>query len=343
MLSRAVLLVLLLLAAPLHAQGLLPILDAARVPDLDARGREGYLRFVRQNHPRAFALGADGRWGAAWGQASAEAAQAAALENCTKGGGWDCALYAVDNAIVWQDRAWAPAAPPGRFAGGLAFDLVPDGRFLWWGVREAAGVYVWAHGRSAGFDSRGQQPPPQLRWFNNARFDVMRFDRHPNSDDPDRAAGWLRESLLVLRGAGYRRIVVGGQSRGGWNALMMLAEPGLADAVVAIAPARHGDGAINNPHYPRATEDFHDLAAKVADRRARVVIAGFQGDPFVPDPAARSALVRTLLTPRVAGVLWLDRPEGFQGHGAGRTWRFSETYGACIFRFVTAASPPAGC
>lgn len=346
MLRRVLPLLFLLLAgvAPwARAQAPPPILDAARVPGLDARGREGYLRFTRQNHPRAFALSGEGRWGAAWGQSDRSAAESAALANCAKSGARDCRIYARNNEIAWPGHAWAPSAPPGRFAGGIAFEVLPDARFLFWGAQAASGVYVWGHGRSAGQDSRGQQPPPQLRWFNNAGFDVMRFDRHPNSDDPDRAAGWLREALIALRGAGYRRIVVGGQSRGGWNALMMLAEPGLADAVVAMASARHGDGAISNPNYPRATEDFRDLVEKAADRRARVVIAGFQGDPFVPDPAARDALVREVLAGRVARLLWIDRPEGFQGHGAGSGWRFADAYGSCIFRFVTAADPPSGC
>ncbi len=313
------------------------------MPDLDPAGRRAYQRFTRQNHPRAFALGSDGRWGAAWGQASPAAAEAAALAHCREGGAQGCTLYALDNALVWTGREWAPPPPPGRLAGGRAFELVPDGRYLWWGAAGAAGAYVWAHDLSAGFDSRGQQPPPQLRWFNNAGFDVMRFDRHPNGDAPDRAAGWLRESLLALRAAGYRLLVVGGQGRGGWNALMMLAEPGLTDAVVAMAPTRHGDGALADPNDPRPAQDFQELLAQVADRRARVVIAAFAGDAALPDPAAQSARVSALLVPRAAAVLSIDRPYGFEGHGVGRTWRFSDAYGGCIFRFVTAAAPPAGC
>lgn len=320
-----------------------PILDAAAVPGLDARGREGYARFTRQNHPRAFALGADGKWGSAWGQAGLEATEAQALQSCRTGGGADCRIYARNNEIAWPGRAWTAAAPPGRFAGSLAYEVVADARFLFWGPRAAAGVYVWGHGRTAGSDSRGLQPQPHTRWFNNARWDVVRFDRHPNSDDPDRAAGWLRDGIAALRAAGYARVIVGGQSRGGWNALMMLDQPGLVDAVVAISPARHGDGAIGNANYPRATQDFRDVLSAASGRRARVVIAGFQGDNFVPDPDARSAAVNELLPSRVAALLWLDRPEGHQGHGAGGNWRFGDAFGACILRFVTAPNPPPGC
>ncbi|MCC7284375.1 MAG: hypothetical protein IT556_18480 [Acetobacteraceae bacterium] len=337
------LLLLLGLIAAIPASAAPPLLDAGAVPGLDAVGKAGYERFLRQNHPRAFAIDGKGRWGSAWGQAGPDEAAAAAVANCHRSGAASCRLYARNNEIVWQGQAWAAPSPPGRIAGGIAFEIVPDQRFLWWGVRDAAGAYVWGHGRSAGRDSRGQQPPPSLRWFNNAGWDVFRFDRHPASDDADRAAGWLREGILALRAAGYARVVVGGQSRGGWNALMMLAMPGLADAVVAIAPARHGDGAIGNPNYPRATDDFRAVLSEAADRRARVVIASFQGDLFVPDPDARSALVQTLLEPRIARLLWLDRPAGFDGHGAGGGWRFSDAFGRCIYRFVTLADPPASC
>jgi hypothetical protein len=327
---------LLLAAAPALAQP--PLL--APPPGLDAAGQAGWQRFLSQNHPRAFALSPDGKWGAAWGGPTDEAA-GNALANCRRGSP-SCAIYARDSAIEWPGRAWRPPSPPARFSGGMAYDIIPDPRFLYWGPAAAQGVFVWGHGRGSG-DSRGAQPQPYTRWFNNAGYDVMRFDRHPNSDEPDRAAAWLRESLTALRAAGYKRIVVGGQSRGGWNALMMLAHPGLADGVVAMAPARHGDGAIGNANYPRATADFRELMEKASDPRARTVIAGFQGDNFIPDPDARSALVNQLLPSRVGRVLWLDRPAGITGHGGGNTWQFNDRFGGCIFRFVTAANPPAAC
>jgi hypothetical protein len=41
---------------------------------------------------------------------------------------------------------------------------------------------------------------------------------------------------------GWRRLIVGGQSRGARNVPQMLDTPGLADAVIAISPAAHGEG-----------------------------------------------------------------------------------------------------
>src|SRR5208337_3231457 len=97
---------------------------------------------------------------------------------------------------------------------------------------------VWGHGKApGGQDLSADQPQSYVRAFNNAGFDVVRFARAPATDYADSAEGWLREALPKLRARGWRMLVVGGQSRGGWNSLQMLDTPGLADAVVAVSPA----------------------------------------------------------------------------------------------------------
>jgi len=55
---------LLLLMTPARAAVDPPVLDVAAVPNIDARGRTGYARFLLVNLPRAFALSQNGRW--AW-------------------------------------------------------------------------------------------------------------------------------------------------------------------------------------------------------------------------------------------------------------------------------------
>ena len=171
-----------------------------------------------------------------------------------------------------------------------------------------------------------------MRAFNNAGFDVVRFDRDPNADrDRARTAGWMAESLALLRARGYRRIVVGGQSRGAWNALMMLARPGLADAIIAVSPAAHGSGASTN-----LSAQYDDLRALVAEARAapvRVAFVQFGSDAFAGDLAGRRGLVERL-RPLVAGLLVLDQPEGLTGHYAGNQAAFAERYGICLLRFA---------
>ena len=130
--------------------------------------------------------------------------------------------------------------PPPPFFSTWNSEFAPDNRYLWPGRANRRDFYVWAHGLGGG-DNRGLQPQPHVRPFNNAGFDIIRFDRCPSSDETQRAAGWLRDGLQRLRAMGWRRIIAGGQSRGAWNALQMLDTPGLADAVIAISPAAHGE------------------------------------------------------------------------------------------------------
>ena len=276
-----------------------PVLDATAVPHLGTEGREDYARFLQQATPRAFALSPEGAWGWAAALPDAAATAARAVELCASWGGSGCKLYAQDLAVVWQGRE-SPAPPPAPTTpveAGVGWSLVPDGRFLWQGPQAARGAYVWAHGRAAGGqDSRGSQPQPHVRVFNNAGYDVLRFDRDPATDETDIAAGWLHKALQTLRAQGYARIIMGGQSRGAWNALQALDTPGLVDGVVAVAPAAHG--ATGSPAWAWALEDLRQVIRAARSPLARVVVANFAKDEFDPDPTRRAALFRTLDTPR---------------------------------------------
>jgi hypothetical protein len=328
---------LALAVQPARAE-LAPLLDADRVPHLTEEGRDDYRRFLLQPTPRAFAIAAPGAPDGAWGWAAAieddaAATEARALENCARFAGRRCAIYARDLAVVWPGlEASAAPAPDHPLAAGPGWVLAPDRRFLWHGPTRARGAYLWAHGRSpGGADSRGSQPQPHVRAFNNAGYDVIRLDRDPATDETEAGAAWLRAALAELRRRGYARVVAGGQSRGAWNALQALDTPGLADAVIAIAPAAHG---------PRgsAAQDFalDDLAQIVAAARSagtRVVVANFAGDVFDPDPDRRAAILGGLAG-RSAAFLMLDRPAGIEGHGGGAAWRFTLRYALCLLDFA---------
>ena len=171
-----------------------------------------------------------------------------------------------------------------------------------------------------------------MRVFNNAGYDVLRFDRDPARDETDDAARWLRSALTELRQQGYRRVVVGGQSRGAWNALQALEVPGLADAVVAVAPAAHGP--TGSPAWAWALDDLRRVVAAAHSPRTQVVVVNFANDEFDPDPVRRAAIFRGLTEPKVGGLLFLDRPPEVSGHGGGADARFTLRYGACLLDFT---------
>ena len=212
---------------------------------------------------------------------------------------------------------------------------MPDARFVWRGPQAADGVVVWGHGYGGeGRDERGLQPPPLVRAFNNAGFDVVRFDRAPFNDYPDNARVWLRDGLRALRRSGYRAVVSGGQSRGGFDALWTLATPGLVDGVVAVAAA-------GSPSY---AAEYNRSLYQADSPAARVVVVQFADDVYEgADLDARTETLKRVLAPRVGGLMIVDRPAGYTGHFEGMTLDFAKQFGACIVRFVTVAGTPPGC
>jgi hypothetical protein len=319
----------------------LPVLDIAAVPYLNPEVRASYERFQMINLPRAFALsrtGATGRYG---GGGTLEQARAKALATCAANGATDCAIYAEDLTVVWPGRPRVdPPAVPGPLITGSDYAFVPDPRFIWRGPQAARGLYVWSHGKSpAGQDLSGDQPQSYVRAFNNAGFDVVRFARAPAGDYADNAEGWLRRALPKLRALGWRRLVVGGQSRGGWNSLQMLDTPGLADDVIAVSPA-----SLNSSMPTAQAAEVYRITHAANAPTTRVAIAQFKGDAFVPTGMdERVSSLRIGLTGRVAALLIIDQPAGLTGHGAGNSIDFATRFGACLLHFVVDPTPPTVC
>jgi hypothetical protein len=275
------------------------------------------------------------------GATSLATAQEKALETCALSGVTNCRLYAQDLSVVWgANPPPPPPPPPGALISGMGYSFVPDARFFWYPPQAARGVIVWAHGRDMQED-RGAQPPDYVRVFNNAGFDVVRFDRAPLNDDVDNADRWLHRGLAALRGMGWRMIVAAGQSRGAWNDLQVLDTPGLVDAVIAISPAANGTdpGRVNLA----GQTELWSIAHAAHAPQARVVIAQFTADPFAGNEDERRATLEAQLRPSVGALLLIDRPSGFEGHGGGNTSKFALQFDACLYRFVTSAEPPGPC
>jgi hypothetical protein len=348
---RPLLLLVLLLALPLplpaRAEVVQPappaLLDAAAAPGLGPNGRAALGQALLANLPRVFVIGPGQAYAWRSGPAAVEELERQALEACRgiSQGGAPCRTWLRNLEIAWPGREWAAAPPPEDLAFGDGRRVtLPDPRFLWWGPETARGVLVWAHGRvPGGADSRGIQPQAWVRHFNQAGFDIWRFDRDPATDFTAAAGTWLRADLAELRRRGYRRVIAAGQSRGAWNALQALDTPGLAEATIAIAPA-----ALGNPDEVGQAAQIAGLRALVgaAAGTGRVAVANFRSDPFDGRPEERAEVLRGLLG-RSAAFLLIDRPEGIEGHLGGTTRAFSQRFGPCLLVFATAKAPPATC
>lgn len=175
-----------------------------------------------------------------------------------------------------------------------------------------------------------------MKAFSDAGFDIVRFERDPAHDkDNFLAKQRLRSGLTYLRRLGYAKLVVSGQSRGGWNALQMMMLPGLEDAVIAISPTAFGGG-------QQAAADMRNaMGTHIAEPHTRLAFVQFEDDPFAGDEAFRTVMVEDHWAPQLGDVLMIDRPPGFHGHGGGNGEAFRKAYGACLVRFVMAPALPA--
>jgi thiol-disulfide isomerase/thioredoxin len=118
---------LLALAAPLN--------DIKAIPHLDSAGQESYHEFLTFDKHRAFAIAPGGAWSWKGGEVSAESASKNALQTCQDDNGLRCVLYAVDDKVVFDTRAWsrlwgpylnrtaATQAPVGQKRGERFFNL----------------------------------------------------------------------------------------------------------------------------------------------------------------------------------------------------------------------------
>jgi pimeloyl-ACP methyl ester carboxylesterase len=209
------------------------------------------------------------------------------------------------------------------------------------GPRAAEGVVVWSHGYGgAAVDHRRRAIPGVAAMLNDAGYDVFRFDRDPAEDNLGVSLPILSRALPLLRQAGYRRIVLAGQSRGAWQSVLAAAErPELVHAVLAFAPAAHGEVRLPNNH-GAAIEDFRRLLAGLPATGPRLGVAVFDRDPFDPDPAGRAALVAEAAMARRAPTLVLHPEAPVEGHEGGNDWRFTRGHAPCLLTLVTA--PEAG-
>jgi pimeloyl-ACP methyl ester carboxylesterase len=149
----------------------------------------------------------------------------------------------------------------------------------------------------------------------------------------DTSPGALIEAAAELRKRGYRKIVSAGQSFGAWISLAAAGQaPKSIDAIIALAPAAHGEFGIS-PSWTRNADGLYELAQDVPSS-TRVLTFFFDKDNL--DPGGRAAPLDQIFKDRQVPHAIVDRPPGFAGHGVGQTHAFAHVYGRCIVAFVEA-------
>ncbi|HMK67265.1 MAG TPA: hypothetical protein VK433_01860 [Stellaceae bacterium] len=193
------------------------------------------------------------------------------------------------------------------------------------GPGAAAGALVWSHG--AGGILRTDNStlgPPYLAYFMRDRgWDVFAFKRTAMDQESNSEAKELLRQVAQLKSQGYRKIVLAGQSDGGWISVMSAGRSQDIYAIVALAPAHYGTDRPRMTLNATALFDYVDEIHGV-----RTMVAYFANDPY--DPGGRGARTEEILARHAVPHLLLDRPEGFSGHGSGESGRFLRRFGNCV-------------
>ena len=202
------------------------------------------------------------------------------------------------------------------------------------GPQRAAGAVVWSHGRSVDSEDSEAPTPNYLKALREAGWDVFRLDRMRVSDTLANSAQALAGYAEALRGRGYPRVVLSGQSFGAFISLIAAGRTSAADAVIGTAPAAYGSFSESYDTFRENARQLWRLLRGV--RSARVMLFFFHGDDF--DPGGRGEVARAILAERGLDHLVIDQPAALTGHGAANTGLFVRRFAACIVRFAEAAT-----
>ncbi|HUN45584.1 MAG TPA: alpha/beta hydrolase, partial [Stellaceae bacterium] len=222
-------------------------------------------------------------------------------------------------ALIGLVLAAAPAAGETRFGPGY-----PDRPLQ--GPQAAKGAVIWNHGTTTYFaakDSSLGAIPVFVTLLRDAGWDVYRLDRPPQGEAIDASRDALLAAIADLKGRGYRRIVLAGQSAGAWISLIVAGRTADVHAVIVNAPAYYG---VDRPRYTMNATALYDHLDAI--KSGRVMVSYFAEDPF--DPGGRGVRTDEILARRGVAHLVIDQPDGFLGHDSGNSGLFYRRFGPCV-------------
>lgn len=226
----------------------------------------------------------------------------------------------------------------------LACNQQPGERFYWLerafcdlpmaGPEQAQGLIIWNHGISGTTESWKAPAAPVLRIAQARGWDVIMLKRHHLAEGGalERTVKRTLEEVAAQREAGYKKIVLSGQSFGGYVTLAAIDESPDIDAAIAFAPGIRSLG---------ATGALDPTIIERILQRARVgrLAVVFPKDDALFGNIARGVRARPILAKRDLPWLMVDETAGeITGHHGGVTGRFAVRYGRCLAEFLSAAT-----
>jgi pimeloyl-ACP methyl ester carboxylesterase len=245
----------------------------------------------------------------------------------------------------------AVLAPPARAADlpDLRCDQEPGNRFFWteWGFcdlaahgpERARGIVIWNHGISGTSEQYKAPPAAVFRLLHARGWDVLKIARNNLGETSrdlslSRATERTEAEIRAQRARGYRRIVLAGQSFGGYITLETASGSRDVFAAVAMAPGVTSRGGVARID-PSITERLLQES-----KAARMAVVFPPGDALF-DNRVRGPGALRILSRRGEPFLLVDESStAISGHGGGTGSRFALRYGPCLADFLSAESTP---
>jgi pimeloyl-ACP methyl ester carboxylesterase len=202
------------------------------------------------------------------------------------------------------------------------------------GPAKAKGAIVWSHGRSVTSEDSLSPTPSYMAVLRQAGWDTFRFNRLRDGDTLPDSARVLVDDVAMLKGQGYQKVVLAGQSFGAFLSLMAADASDNVHAVIATAPAAFGSFQDFYESWQANATRLYPLLETV--RSARIMLFFFHGDDF--DPGGRGERAKAILAEHNIDNLVVDQPPLLTGHWASTTGLFVRRFGECMRNFIEAES-----
>ena len=303
-------------------------------------------QFLTSRLNRAFAV-SPRHYGVGSGFNSAEAALAASLDGCERGrtGSDDppCVPYAINTEIVYPE-----AAVMLPFRGRALGPFTPSPEYVYYGPEAAKGLLVWSHGTGGCSDNGARVAAPAIiTTLNRGGWDIVRFDRDPCADDLGAALRRMPAGIEAAHRAGYRKVVLAGQSRGAMQSFEILRDPAVAaqvSAVIGFSPAMSGSDVYASTVGPQRWSAI----ASVLHGPMPAAVFFFGHDPFNPYAPQQveqtNAAWRTQLPNGHA--YFNDSPAMVArtgGHAAATSPAFTARYAGCLQTLIETGAATGPC
>lgn len=231
----------------------------------------------------------------------------------------------------------------------LSCQQAPGNRFFWVerafcdlemnGPEKAQGLVIWNHGINRTLESYKAPAALVFRLLQRRGWDVIMIKRHNQAENTPglvyRTVQRTLEEAKAQRKLGYRKIVLAGQSFGGYVTLEALEESPVIFAAVALAPGLRAAGASGSL-------DAGVTEQQLQEAKTERIVVVFPKDDSVFGNLVRGESADRILSRRKLPYLLLDETSGLTGHGGGAGGRFAVQYGLCLAEFLSTSTLPGG-